>query len=293
MAFDMPIRFDSTADILATVLPMGCGLLVIIALFRYAIRDVIRAGERISSPERVELVFRCPMAYDLRLALTRLVCRIRCVEGARMGYAPARCVLYALYPVSIVLIVYPFLPVLRYQLNRVSHADEFTDQYYEQKYVIEQMPEDTPERNPHPMGISIDGEEGDRLIVPELAIDTPLITGDVENEALEQGAWLMPIGALPGQPGRTVIAGHRFELNPTALNIFYHLDKLETGDEFYIIFNSRLYKYAIDLVESLPAQEFVYESMNAGEEEVVLYTCTPILSPTHRLILHAGRIPVL
>jgi LPXTG-site transpeptidase (sortase) family protein len=141
-----------------------------------------------------------------------------------------------------------------------------------------------------------------RLVIPKIGIDIPVLPvgsktvtmrgtrrvvwDDVPNAAgFHQGS------AYPGNPGNTVINGHR-DIQGA---VFRHLDWVTVGDEIVVYVGEVAYHYTV--TETLVVPEVFASSAQRAEnlkligympeERLTLITCTPIALATHRLLVIA------
>lgn len=122
------------------------------------------------------------------------------------------------------------------------------------------------------------------LVIPEIGVDSPIIE-DISASALNEGLWRRPHTSTPEKGGNTVITGHRF-LYSSGPKTFYNLDKLKVGDKFFIFWDGKEYDYEIIDIFTVTPDQIEIED-NTQEPIVTLYTCTPLWSPTHRLVVKA------
>lgn len=135
-----------------------------------------------------------------------------------------------------------------------------------------------------------DNMDGDRLIIPRMLINTPIIEGPVTQPYanLKKGAWRLPFSSTPDKGGNTVIAGHRFTYTE-ARSIFYYLDKLQIGDEIGIQWEGKTYTYHVISTEVVaPTTMSVQEA--TSDARLTLYTCTPLWNPKERLVVVAKPV---
>jgi sortase A len=97
--------------------------------------------------------------------------------------------------------------------------------------------------------------------------------------------------AYPGNPGNTVINGHRDILGA----VFRHLDRLARGDEITLYVDQATYPYLVTDILVVP-ETFASAAQRAEnlrligympEERLTLVTCTPVGLATHRLLVIA------
>lgn len=126
--------------------------------------------------------------------------------------------------------------------------------------------------------------DGNRIIIPSILMDEEIFSGPT-IATLNKGLWHQPNGTSPGMPGQTVIAGHRFTYNDPE-GAFYHLDKLDLGNEIAVYWDNQKYLYVV-------TDKYIVDAKHQLEpsslEQLILYTCTPIWNPKDRLIIAAER----
>ena len=97
--------------------------------------------------------------------------------------------------------------------------------------------------------------------------------------------------AYPGNPGNTVINGHRDIFSA----VFRHLDKVALGDEIFLYVGDVAYPYTVTETLIVP-ETFASANQRAEnlrligympEERLTLITCTPVGLATHRLLIIA------
>lgn len=110
-----------------------------------------------------------------------------------------------------------------------------------------------------------------------------------EATSLWKGGWLFPGTSVPGQPGNTVVFGHRFRYLPPISNTFFNLDKLEPGDRFAVRWQGSDYEYIVRNVRTVEPTDFSVVASSI-DERITLVTCAPAFSTTYRLVVTAGRV---
>lgn len=164
------------------------------------------------------------------------------------------------------IIALPFAPqVIFWWQNRGPHGT--------QSQLAQQI---TPQR------IKLDIPKDNRLVVPSMGLDQPIIEGNNEG-ALMKGPWHRPNSSTPDKGGNMVIAGHRFTYaNPRGT--FYFLDKVKVGDNFVIYWNDKAYAYRVTVSEVVPPTQTSIEDPTAASQ-VTLFSCTPLWWPKDRLVV--------
>lgn len=125
--------------------------------------------------------------------------------------------------------------------------------------------------------------EGDKLFIPRIDLAEPIHGGG--KESLNLGVWRVPHSSTPDMGGNTVLVGHRFTYkDPTG--VFYHLDKVQKGDEITVHWQGKAYEYEVTEIKVVPASEVSVEH-NTTEPRLTVYTCTPLWSVENRLVVIA------
>ncbi|MCK5211451.1 sortase [Candidatus Parcubacteria bacterium] len=184
-----------------------------------------------------------------------------------------------LFAVALVLylIALPFYPGVKYrstieEYNALPEAEE--------RVIIEEqvaefrggLPENKFDVSPN------------RVIIPKIGVNAPIVVTDNADYGLSQGAWLVPNTSSPDKGGNTVITGHRFKYLPPHNLTFYLFDKLETGDLVSIIWQEKDYLYRIKEVKIVDDTEV--SILNATDEPILtMFTCHPIYSTEQRLVV--------
>ena len=130
-------------------------------------------------------------------------------------------------------------------------------------------------------------KENYHLYIPKIGVSAPIVLPkDDSNQnilaSLEEGVALYPGSQLPGETGRSVVLGH-------SSNIFALLSKLQSGDEFYIVFKNKklIYKvFSNDILTPEQTNELLSQTPK-NESDAVLITCWPIGSSSMRTLIQA------
>ena len=123
------------------------------------------------------------------------------------------------------------------------------------------------------------------LSVPKLGLMTPILQG-TSAEELNRGVGHYRITALPGSKRTIAIAGHRTTHGRT----FRHLDRLRRGDRItFTMWNGR--KFVYEVMGSRIVRFDAWNILaNKGYEKLVLTTCHPPGSASHRIAVFARRL---
>lgn len=125
--------------------------------------------------------------------------------------------------------------------------------------------------------------------IPGIAVELPVYHG-TEEGVLQVAAGHYEGSSLPvgGESTHTIITGHR---GLPSAKLFTDLDRLETGDIFYLKTLGDILEYQIDQIVTVLPSEVDGLSITPGEDYVTLITCTPYGINSHRLLIRGTRIP--
>lgn len=127
------------------------------------------------------------------------------------------------------------------------------------------------------------------LVVPALAMSELIYEGPGED-TLGKGIWHLPDTSSPDKAGNTVLAAHRH--TTSGPGVFYHLNKLKTGDDIYMYWQERRFHYTVQKTEVVPATAVEVQAPTA-DARLTLYTCTPLWTFTDRLVVVAKLKDIL
>lgn len=135
------------------------------------------------------------------------------------------------------------------------------------------------------------------LYIPKIDVLTPIVLPkDDSNQnilaSLEEGVVLYPGSQLPSRAGRSVILGHSSKTTWYRGQygyIFALLSKLQSGDEFYIVFENKKLVYKVFSNDILTPEQTnkLLSQMPQNESDVALITCWPIGSSSKRTLIQA------
>ena len=129
-----------------------------------------------------------------------------------------------------------------------------------------------------------EGNQLGLLRVPRVGLEAVMFAG-VDSETLKKGPGLMLGTPMPGQPGNSVISGHR----TTYGRPFYDFDLLRPGDRIEVETAVGVHVYEVResfIVE--PDDVWVTEDKPGGW--LTLTTCNPKFSARERLIISAELV---
>lgn len=124
--------------------------------------------------------------------------------------------------------------------------------------------------------------------IPVIRVNLP-IYHYTTDEVLSKGAGHLVGTSLPvgGKGTHAVISAHRGL--PTA-RLFTDLDKLQTGDVFYIHVLHQDLAYEVDQIKTVDPDDISDLAIDKDQDYVTLLTCTPYGVNTQRLLVRGHRI---
>jgi len=130
------------------------------------------------------------------------------------------------------------------------------------------------------------------LEIPKMELRTPLFEG-VHQKVIDRGPGHWPGTPLPGQPGNSVISGHR----ATHGAEFVDIDDLRPGDPIRVRIGGqdrsitfRVQKTTVVLEENYV--DFVTRQPSSPRARVLtLFACAPVYDSTHRIVVRALAAP--
>lgn len=136
----------------------------------------------------------------------------------------------------------------------------------------------------HPEDVPGQGEELAFLRIPEIGVEEVLFEG-VDRETLKNGPGHMEGTPIPGQPGNSVLSGHR----TTYGSPFFDFDLLDNGDRIEVETSIGTHVYEIrEVIVVEPTDVWVTESRPGGW--LTLTTCNPKFSARQRLVVFAEMV---
>lgn len=127
------------------------------------------------------------------------------------------------------------------------------------------------------------------ISIPKLN-ETIRIFHGTEEAVLQVGIGHLENTSFPvgGETTHAVLSGHRGL--PTA-SLFTDLDRLETGDIFYIKILNKTFCYSVDKISVVLPHETEELAIQKDKDYVTLVTCTPYSVNSHRLLVRGTRVP--
>ena len=132
------------------------------------------------------------------------------------------------------------------------------------------------------------GKELGYVEISKIHVRLPIYAGTSEK-ILKRGAGLLEETSIPvgGKSTNPVITAHRGVGNN---KLFKDVDKLNTGDIFYIVNSKDRLKYKVRGVYVVEPEDFSKVQVVKGKDYCSLLTCTPYLTNEKRMIIRGERI---
>lgn len=125
--------------------------------------------------------------------------------------------------------------------------------------------------------------------IPVLDVLLPIYHG-TGQDSLERGAGHLLGSSLPigGDGTHAILTGH---CGMASQKMFTDLDKLVTGDIFYLHVLDETLAYQVDSIRTVLPFDTDLLGIIPGEDLCTLVTCTPYGVNSHRLLVRGSRIP--
>jgi sortase A len=123
------------------------------------------------------------------------------------------------------------------------------------------------------------------ITMPTIGVEDVVIYEGVDRETLMSGPGHMPTTPLPGQPGNSVLSGHR----TTHGRPFFDLDLLEVGDPVRVRTRIGIHVYEVrEILVVAPTDVWVADPREGAW--LTLTTCEPKFSSRQRLVIQAEMV---
>ena len=125
-------------------------------------------------------------------------------------------------------------------------------------------------------------EKSYNLYIPKISVLAPIIFGVA----------LYPGSSMPGENGRAVILGHSSRITwyrGRYAYVFALLNKLQSGDEFYVVSGNKRLVYKVFANDTLTPEKTneILSQPPKNKSEIALITCWPIGSSSKRTLIQA------
>lgn len=114
------------------------------------------------------------------------------------------------------------------------------------------------------------------LYIPKIDVSVPY--GTSEDDLADGAWWRKSSNGNPQDGGNFVLAAHRFEMGITPAQTtqqspFYHLGKLEIGDDIVVDYEGERYTYTVSRAYAVAPTDIEIEN-RTDTPQLTLYTCT-------------------
>lgn len=114
------------------------------------------------------------------------------------------------------------------------------------------------------------------LYIPKIDVSVPY--GTSENDLADGAWWRKNSNGNPQDGGNFVLAAHRFEMGITPAQTtqqspFYHLGRLEIGDDIVVDYEGERYTYTVSRTYAVAPTDIEIED-RTDTPQLTLYTCT-------------------
>lgn len=123
-----------------------------------------------------------------------------------------------------------------------------------------------------------------RLVIPSIGVNIPIVEGANQDVALNKGAWRIPGSSTPPEGGNTVISGHRFRYRPPSNLTLYLLDQIHPGDVMIVYWKGKEYDYKVSQTKIVPRDKTDMAEPTLTPQ-LTVFTCHPLFSTKNRLVV--------
>lgn len=128
-----------------------------------------------------------------------------------------------------------------------------------------------------------------QLIMPTIGLSQPILEG-TDPHTVNRGIWRLPVSSTPEEESNTVLVGHRFTYS--GVSVLYLLDHMKQDDEEFVVWNHKIYAYKVDKITVVTPDVTSVEDPS-DQPELTIYSCTPLWSTSHRLVVQASLEKIL
>ena len=132
------------------------------------------------------------------------------------------------------------------------------------------------------------------IVVPKINANSAVVAkvdpynSKIYQQALTKGVAHALGTPLPGQPGNGFYFAHSSDnfYNANRYNsVFYLLNKMEIGDEFYLVYDFEIFKYQVTETKVVSPESVEYLFGNETKRTATLMTCWPAGTTLNRLVV--------
>jgi LPXTG-site transpeptidase (sortase) family protein len=201
-------------------------------------------------------------------------------------YQPFKLIFGLLIAVVVIVAVSIYWPIAQVEIGYLS------DQIGSVKYVVgEAESYNTFQRSLVPVNTDFS------IIIPKINAVAPIVDKVDPNQsyeylpALQSGVAHALGSANPGDGGNVYLIAHSddaFYNVPKYNTVFFLLGKLSKGDDIYIYYKGRTFKYVVDQVKVISSGEIDYSAGNPDQKTLTIQTDYPPGLTFKRLIVTAN-----
>jgi len=118
------------------------------------------------------------------------------------------------------------------------------------------------------------------LNIPEMRLTTPVLDG-TENVNKDPSRYIG--SSTPNSPGNVAIFGHRVSHGRE----FYSLDRVKIGSVIYLLFDKKVYTYAVTEVRIKSPKDKSLWQLESQNQTLTLVACHPLHSVAQRIVVTA------
>lgn len=213
---------------------------------------------------------------------------------------------FLLISIGLVVFSFPFWPIIRYKVAGPISTPEAPVFPYESNLIADDGTVAAPETE-NPLQILTNVREAvnaplptprrvkakvtqkkrpadNRLVIPKIGVNLPIVEGDNSENALWKGAWRVTDSSNPKEGGNTVLSAHRFRYRPPSNLTLYLLDQVKKGDVMIVYWEGKEYDYRVSDTKIVPR-----ENTDIAEptltDQLTVFTCHPLFSTKERLVV--------
>lgn len=183
------------------------------------------------------------------------------------------------------LVLYPFIPALRFAILKpapiLPYETKLTNTPNGPLSALAELPAIPDKPKPKPAG--------NRLVIPSIGVDMPILEGPTEQTLNRGGIWHIPNTSDPIRGGNMVLSGHRWQYLPPSSMTLYLLDKVKNGEPVLVYWRGQEFDYTIAKREIVNPDR-VDILNNTSQPQLTIFTCTPLFSTKQRLVLFGQLI---
>ena len=227
-------------------------------------------------------------------------------QGHTKVWKLTRWVGFLLIGVGLIVFSFPFWPIIRYKLTGPISTPEEPVFPYESNLIAEdgtiaipitdgplqiltnvKQALNVPVQPPKRAKVKVlkrTRPADNRLVIPKIGVNLPIVEGTVSENALWKGAWRIADSSNPKEGGNTVLSAHRFRYRPPSNLTLYLLDQVKAGDTMIVYWEGKEYDYRVATTK-IVARDNTDIAEPTSTAQLTVFTCHPIFSTKERLVV--------